>query len=668
VNAAPVLKAAAGGARRRLLQSVLVLLVVGAATAAGTLALTLATSANALQERALARYRVPNLAVMIDASKVTGAQLGRTRDLKGVTRAAGPYPATTITLAASSGGAASPPLTVVGRASSSGPLDDLICFTSPPGISSCGWPIRPGELELSSFAQVQIAPGGGRLGPVGTRVTVTSVRRKPTLTVVGYAVSVSETADAWAVPAQIAALQMVGAPRLEQMLYTFAHAATTPEVDDDLAKLKATLPAGAIISSSSPQPIVHNVRPETAIDIGAIVALAIIALLVALLICANVVSAAVLASYRRIGALKSVGFTPAQLTLAYLAQIGAPALAGAGVGAVVGNRWALPVINRGPLHLSIHSAPLWIIISIPLGILALVAIAAAVPAIRAGGRSAVEVTTAGQAPRSGHGYAAHRRAGRLPLPRSVSIGLTTPLTRTARTAATFASVAFGLAALVFAVGLDKALSMNPAGRLVDYSLLHLLTAIIAVLAGLGALATTLMAARERLHDLGIFKALGTTPRQTLAMVTSWAILPGLAAAVIALPVGMALENTVLHATAQARPGGPPRTGPGPTGAIAGMVRSSQPTSPQSDQPPSSRSHAPTNPTGAPASQAAGRQTANPRRIVSGPDGALPAITTVYSPGGLVLLALAGLGIAALGALVPACWAAASRTTTALHAE
>jgi len=41
---------------------------------------------------------------------------------------------------------------------------------------------------------------------------------------------------------------------------------------------------------------------------------------------------------------------------------------------------------------------------------------------------------------------------------------------------------------------------------------------------------------------------------------------------------------------------------------------------------------------------------------------------VYTAGGLTLLALAGLAIAIAGALGPATWAAASRTTTALRTE
>jgi putative ABC transport system permease protein len=144
---------------------------------------------------------------------------------------------------------------------------------------------------------------------------------------------------------------------------------------------------------------------------------------------------------------------------------------------------------------------------------------------------------------------------------------------------------------------------------VDTSLIRLLTILVAVLAGLGVLNAVLMATRERVHDLGIYKAVGMTPRQTIAMVTCWAIVPATGAAIIALPTGMALQNTVMHALA--------------------------------------------------ADQAVLPQT------LGTPPGSL---VHVYTPGGLTLLALAGLAIAVIGALGPATWAAASRTTTALHAE
>ena len=100
-----------------------------------------------------------------------------------------------------------------------------------------------------------------------------------------------------------------------------------------------------------------------------------------------------------------------------------------------------------------------------------------------------------------------------------------------------------------------------------------------------------------------------TPRQTIAMVTCWAVTPAIVAAVIALPAGIALHDAVIHALA-------------------------------SDQ------------------------SVLPQIFSTIPGNVLH----VYTPGGLTLLALAGLAIAIAGALGPATWAAVSRTATALRAE
>ncbi len=99
MNATPVLKAAKGGACRRWVQTAVMFVAVGVAAASGVLGLTLATNSNASFMKALAKRGAPDLVVMIDASKVTSGELARTRQLMGVTETAGPYPATTITLA-----------------------------------------------------------------------------------------------------------------------------------------------------------------------------------------------------------------------------------------------------------------------------------------------------------------------------------------------------------------------------------------------------------------------------------------------------------------------------------------------------------------------------------------------------------------------------------------
>ena len=77
-------------------------------------------------------------------------------------------------------------------------------------------------------------------------------------------------------------------------------------------------------------------------------AFGIIGLVLAVLITASVVSAAVVAGYRRIGVLKSIGFTPAQVAATYLAQLGVPALAGCHRRDRAGQLLGGPAAERGP--------------------------------------------------------------------------------------------------------------------------------------------------------------------------------------------------------------------------------------------------------------------------------------------------------------------------------
>jgi len=152
-------------------------------------------------------------------------------------------------------------------------------------------------------------------------------------------------------------------------------------------------------------------------------------------------------------------------------------------------------------------------------------------------------------------------------------------------------------------GYDVSINGNDPFFLTLIGLIGTLVLLLAVVAGLGVLNTVVLHTRERVHDLGIFKAIGMTPRQTITMVVCWAAGTGLLAGVIAVPLGMALHRRVLPIMASAAGTGLP-----------------------------------------------------------------PSYLSVYRPAELVLLALAGIVIAATGALLPASWAAATRTATALHAE
>ena len=105
------------------------------------------------------------------------------------------------------------------------------------------------------------------------------------------------------------------------------------------------------------------------------------------------------------------------------------------------------------------------VLAAPAGILAVTALAALGPALRAGRLSATRAIAAGRAPRPGRGYAVHRLAARLRLSRPAALGLAAPFARPARAAVTLASIAFGATAVIFAFGLTA--SLNRAAQAAD---------------------------------------------------------------------------------------------------------------------------------------------------------------------------------------------------------
>jgi putative ABC transport system permease protein len=57
--------------------------------------------------------------------------------------------------------------------------------------------------------------------------------------------------------------------------------------------------------------------------------------------------------------------------------------------------------------------------------------------------------------------------------------------------------------------------------------------------------TVVLMTRERVHDLGVFKAVGMTPGQTITMVVTTVAATGLIAGLIAVPAGVALQRAIL---------------------------------------------------------------------------------------------------------------------------
>ena len=728
-----------------------------------------------------------------DRALAAPAQLAATARLPEVTAAAGPYPEAMISpqVSGRQGTATLPPMTVAGRGGPGGPLDDLV-------IKRGRWAQRPGELVLSSDSGLGV--------PLGTQITVSGVPGRPRLTVVGYASSINDSADGWVVPSQIAALRAPGGPVTAQMLYSFAGAGSAAALRTDVGRLSAALPAGAVTGTHSYLTVKAQETSGIAPIVPFVVAFGIIGLTMSALIVINVVSGAVVAGYRRIGILKSIGFTPAQVVGSYVGLVAMPAVAGCIGGVLLGNALSVPLLSRTATVYGVGAlgVPVWVDMLVPCAMCCLAGIAALLPSLRAGRLSAAQAIAIGRAPAARRGYTVHRLLGRLSLPRPVTIGLAAPFARPARAAVTLAAVGLGAIAVTFAVGLSSSLNMvanglshagtepvqvalvgsggpvrhiGPAGpggggqqpsppaqqraieaalraqpgtlryaaqadqqvsvaglsgqvqmtafrgnaswtgydmisghwysgagqvdvptnfltatgkavgdtvtfsvgaaqvtarivgevfdtgnrglvMLTDWrtlaaadrgltpdlydvalrpgtspdtyvhalgrtlgpyaevsingrdpffltlvGLIGTLTLLLAVMAGLGVLNTVVLHTRERTHDLGIFKAIGMTPRQTIAMVVCWVAGTGLVAGLLAVPAGMAVHRYVLPVMAHA----------------AG--------------------------TGIPASYLA-----------------------VYRAWELAALALAGLVIAAAGAMLPAAWTARARTAAALHAE
>ncbi|MEU5902435.1 FtsX-like permease family protein [Streptomyces venezuelae] len=82
--------------------------------------------------------------------------------------------------------------------------------------------------------------------------------------------------------------------------------------------------------------------------------------------------------------LKAIGFTPREVTRAYVAQALIPAAASTALGVVLGNLLAVPLLSDtesvyGGVSLS---ETWWVAVAAPAGALAVVGIAALIPALR----------------------------------------------------------------------------------------------------------------------------------------------------------------------------------------------------------------------------------------------------------------------------------------------
>jgi putative ABC transport system permease protein len=433
------------GAGRHRVQTVVIGLVVMIAVTSAVLGGSLLLASRAPFDRAFGQQQGAHLSAQFDAAAVTAAQLTASAGAAGVSAAAGPFPTTQIS--AQDGHRRMPPMTVVGRSGPDGPVDQVT-------LTAGRWATAPGELVVAVDGRFRGPPV--KLGAVWT---LPDRAGSPSVTVVGIARSISRTADAWVVPAQVTTWTADAGPAGYQMLYRLTTAGTAAQVEAGRAAVAATVPAGALTGAVSWLVTRQDAVGQAVLLVPFLIAFGVLGVVMAVLIIGNVIAGAVSTGTRRIGILKALGFTPAQVVRAYLGQALIPAAAGAVLGVVAGNLLTIPILAQTNRLYGTSDSGVspWIDALVAGGALVVVTLTAWAAAARAGRLRSVDALAVGRTPRPGRGQWASRLTARLPVSRPLTLGLAHPFARPLRSAGIVAAIAFGTAAVTFAVGLGTSL-------------------------------------------------------------------------------------------------------------------------------------------------------------------------------------------------------------------
>jgi putative ABC transport system permease protein len=92
---------------------------------------------------------------------------------------------------------------------------------------------------------------------------------------------------------------------------------------------------------------------------------------------------------------------------------------------------------------------------------------------------------------------------------------------------------------------------------VALALIGTLSVLLCAVTALGVLHTVVLDTRERVHEIGVLKAIGQTPRQVRITVISSMVAIGLAGGVLAVPLGVLLHRVIIRAIARAAGTGMP---------------------------------------------------------------------------------------------------------------
>ncbi|MEU1290427.1 FtsX-like permease family protein [Kitasatospora sp. NPDC005856] len=442
-----VWRASRAAVKRRRVQTVVIGLVVFCSTTTVLLALAVISAARAPFDEAFSRQRGAHVVATFDPAGASAEQLAATAHRPGVEAAAGPFDQAVVEIPTDWVGSPPGALTLVGRSDPAGPVDRV-------ELLGGRWATKPGEVVVNE-------PFGGF--PSEYLDYPLPISGGPTLTVVGYATSMSKSAGGWVTPEQAAALH----PTARQMLYRFSDASDEQRLTSAMATATEGLPKDALTNVQSYLVLKDAFSAGADAYLPLMTVFGVLGLVVAALIVGNVVSGAVVSGYRHIGVLKAIGFTPRQVVTVYLTMVSVPAVAGTVLGTAAGWLAAHPILQSAFSGITTGTAVIepvgWLpaatLVSVPL----LVLLAALLPASRAHRLSAAQAISAGSAPRTGRGLKVQRWLSGIRLPRAVSLGLGQPFARPGRTALTMSAIVLGVLTVTVTSGLAGTLT-----RLADH--------------------------------------------------------------------------------------------------------------------------------------------------------------------------------------------------------
>ncbi|WP_049651383.1 FtsX-like permease family protein [Kitasatospora sp. MY 5-36] len=437
-----VWRASRAAVKRRRVQTIVIGLVVFCSTTTVLLALAVISAARAPFDDAFSQQRGAHVVATFDPAGATPEQLAATAHRPGVEAAAGPFDQAVVEIPTDWVGSPPGALTLVGRSDPAGPVDRV-------QLLGGRWASKPGEVVINE-------PFGG-YSPANLDYPL-PLSGGRTLTIVGYATSMSQSAGGWVTPEQAADLH----PSARQMLYRFSDASDEQRLTSALATATEGLPKDALTNVQSYLVLKDAFSAGADAYLPLMTVFGVLGLVVAALIVGNVVSGAVVSGYRHIGVLKAIGFTPRQVVTVYLTMVSVPAVAGTVLGTAAGWVAAHPILQAAFSGITTGTAVIepagWLpaatLVSVPL----LVVLAALLPASRAHRLSAAQAISAGSAPRAGRGLKVQRLLSGTRLPRAVSLGLGQPFARPGRTALTMSAIVLGVLTVTVTSGLGTTLT------------------------------------------------------------------------------------------------------------------------------------------------------------------------------------------------------------------